>query len=483
MRVMEKKKPSLTVNSILNIMKQCCSIIFPLITFPYVSRVLGSENYGKYSVSNSIIYYFTLIGAFGISGYAIREGAKLKYDKEKWRIFANQIFSINIVTSITAIVLLILFLICNEMKIYNELLLIQGVAIIFNVLGSDWINAVFEDYKYITVRYVICQIISVVLMFALVRESTDYYKYAAIMTFASVGGNISNIFYVRRYVKLSFTLKMSWREHIQNIVYFFFNTLAIAVYVNSDIVILGYLRTESEVGLYTLAGRIYGLVKMLINAVITVSIPRVAYLSVQDPKKYLELSNKVLMALGTVLLPACVGLFCLSEEAMYIVGGTEYIGASITLKILCIAMFFAIGASFFSNIVLIVFNREKNVLLTTSIAAVLNIILNFGIIRLYGMEGAAITTVIAEFTYCILVCWSSRKYWNLRCSRKWIFVSIGGCLGIIVNCYLWNQIIINRWLFTIIAVATSTILYVVVLIIFKHPLLSLLVKHGCRRGK
>lgn len=469
---MNKSKDSLKKNSLLNIIKQCCSIMFPLITFPYISRILGSENYGKYSMSNSIIYYFILLASFGISNYAIREGAKIRNDKKRWEVFSNQIFSINIITSIFSLLLLLLLLQNNEIKKYERLLLIQSIIIIFNALGADWVNSVYEDYVYITIRYIVCQILSLFLMFLLVREKNDYYVYTAIMALASAGGNFLNIFYIRRYVKLKFTLKIDWKEHFSHIIYFFINSLAIAVYVNSDIVILGYLRTESEVGLYTLAGRIYSLLKMLINAIITVAIPRVAYLIAKDKKQYLEISNKIFLALFSILLPACTGLFCLAEEAMLIVGGEEYIAASNTLKILCVAMFFAIGASFFANVVLIIFNKEKIVLQATILAAFANIILNFGMIRYFGMEGAAITTVLAECIYCLIVCLESKMYWKYMFDKKCLLACCIGSIAIFINCNFLRSFNFGLWLFLVIVILTSVILYIGILTICRHPMIE-----------
>lgn len=120
------KNKSLKINAILNFIKQLCSVIFPLITIPYVSRILQSENYGKYNFGNSIISYFSLIAALGVSTYAVREGAKYRDDKEKITKFSREVFTINIISTIIAyIMLLIVLIIPSPLVIYRKLILLQ----------------------------------------------------------------------------------------------------------------------------------------------------------------------------------------------------------------------------------------------------------------------------------------------------------------------------------------------------------------------
>ena len=144
---MEEKKNSLKVNATLNIIKQVCAIIFPLITFPYVSRTLGVDMYGKINFSNSIVSYITLIAGLGVSSYAIREGARIRDDKVKFERFSNEVFSINIVSTIFSyIVLFFLILLWNKLDSYKSLILILSINVLLTTLGTDWINTVYEDF-------------------------------------------------------------------------------------------------------------------------------------------------------------------------------------------------------------------------------------------------------------------------------------------------------------------------------------------------
>ena len=155
-----KKKKSVGINAVLNIIKQCCAIIFPLITFPYASRVLGVENYGKVNFGTSIISYFTLLAGLGITNYAIREGARIRDNKENFSAFVNEVFTINVVTTLISYAALFLTLIFwDKLGSYRVLILIQSLSILFTTIGTDWINSIYEEYAYITIRYVIVHII------------------------------------------------------------------------------------------------------------------------------------------------------------------------------------------------------------------------------------------------------------------------------------------------------------------------------------
>lgn len=189
---------SIKVNAILSMIKQVCAIIFPLITIPYVSRILEADNYGKINFSSSIISYFILIAGLGISSYAIREGARIRDEKTTFTKFSNEIFSINILATVLSYILLVVVVfISTKLQQYKLLLFIQSFAIILNTLGADWINSVYEDYLYLSFRYILIQIISLIALFLFVHTPNDYVIYAIIYVFSSSGGNLFNCFYIR----------------------------------------------------------------------------------------------------------------------------------------------------------------------------------------------------------------------------------------------------------------------------------------------
>ena len=173
---------SIKRNTVYNAIKTLSSIIFPLITFPYISRVLLPENVGKINFGLSIVSYFTLIATLGITTYAVRECSAVRDDKEKLSDIASQIFSINIVTTIIAYVALAVTLLAyNKLENYRLLIVIQSLTIAATTLGADWLNTAMEDFRYITVRTVAFQFVSLVLMFVFVHKPEHYMRYAVII--------------------------------------------------------------------------------------------------------------------------------------------------------------------------------------------------------------------------------------------------------------------------------------------------------------
>ena len=206
---------NIKVNTILNIIKVCSTIIFPLITFPYVSRVLLPQNIGRVNICQSFVNYFSLVAGLGLSTYAIRECAEYRDEKDHLSVVASELFSINMITTVISYLLMALtLLIFREYDEYRSLILIEASVIIFATLGADWLNSAMEDFKYIALRTVAFQFISLILLFSFVKSTDDLFKYAIISVVSSSGANIANIIYRRRYCKIRFTLNIDWKKHL-----------------------------------------------------------------------------------------------------------------------------------------------------------------------------------------------------------------------------------------------------------------------------
>lgn len=153
------------MNAFLNGLRSVLNLLFPLITFPYVSRVLSVSGIGIYNFSNTYISYFILIAGLGIATYAIREGAKYRNDRRKIEEFSSQIFSINMIATVIAYVLLFAsLLIFKNLSNYVSCILIFSLQILFTTLGTEWIYTIYEDYAYITVRSIFFKVISIFLL-------------------------------------------------------------------------------------------------------------------------------------------------------------------------------------------------------------------------------------------------------------------------------------------------------------------------------
>ena len=273
------KKKSLGVNAFLNGLRSVLNLFFPLITFPYVSRVLSVSGIGIYNFSNTYISYFVLIAGLGIATYAVREGAKYRENNTKINDFASQIFSLNIISTIIAYLLLLMSLIVfKNLNRYVSCILIFSLQILFTTLGTEWVYTIYEDYAYITIRSIIFKIISIILLFLLVRKPKDYLIYAAITVFSAVGSNLLNFIHARKFVSIRLTTRTNWRYHLKPILVIFASAIAVTIYVSSDTTILGLLKNDYAVGIYSTSVKIYQIVESLLSAALTVRIPRLAFL-------------------------------------------------------------------------------------------------------------------------------------------------------------------------------------------------------------
>ena len=187
------------MNSILTMSQ----FIFPLITFPYVSRILLPIGTGKVSFATSVISYFAMFAQLGIPTYGIRACAKVRDNRKKLSKTAQEIFIINIIMSIIAYFVFILAL-CNVQRLNDEktLFIIVSLTIFFNAIGMEWLYKALEQYTYITIRSVIFKFIALIAMFLLIKQQSDYIVYGAISIFASSASNIFNFINVHKYIDL-----------------------------------------------------------------------------------------------------------------------------------------------------------------------------------------------------------------------------------------------------------------------------------------
>ena len=431
----ERKMPSLKINALLNSISSVMAIVFPLITYPYATRVLQAENLGKVNFASSTIGYFSLIAVLGITSYAAREGVQYRSDRRKLNQFCSELFTLNMFTSIVALVLLIgCWCIVPKLQEYTLLLVIYSMTIVFGTIGLSWLYTLEEDYLYITSRSILIQFVSLVLLFVFVKNKDDFYKYAAINAFANVGANIFNLFYCKRYIdlKICCDVKKIFR-HLKSCLIFFSSSLASSIYSNIDTTMLGFICGDYSVGIYSGAVKIYVMIKTLLSSITSVTMPRLTYYITHNQKEeYNLLISRIFKAMITLLLPVVVGLNVVSKEVTIILLGNGFKSAETVLRILAVAIFFAMFATVVNGCILLPNKKEKIVLKATIIAAVANLATNFIAIPLWRQNGAAITTVFSECIVFAIGWYSARGFVKIQSMRRTIITSCIGCTAIMM---------------------------------------------------
>lgn len=494
---MEKsmKTPSVQKNAILNLIKQMLYVAFPLLTFPYVSQILLEVNYGKYSFGMSIVSYVSLAATLGINAYAIREGARIRSNPEMLTHFAQEIFTISLITTLVAYVgLFVALVFWDKLFEYRTLILVQCSIVVFITLGADWVNQIFEDYQYMTVRYIVVKVISLICIYMFIKKKDDYILYACIISGSDILANLMNIFYVRRYVKLRPVLCCHFKKHIGPILVLAMNSLALTIYVNMAITMLGVYYSDSVVGVYSFASKIYGIAKSVLSAVVVVTIPRLSvYLGEGNRDAYYRLLNKVFKFSVAFMLPLIAGIFVLSREVILILGGENYIAGNLVLRILSIALLPVSIGNICSNGILIANRREKFCILATMVGIVISMFLNLLLIGSFGIEGAAFSTLISEIISCALaICFSKQYIGNaLNIDRDYLSIGVG-VLCIVVCCVVLRGCFDSTLMTVVSCVLVGGGVYGIILMVMRNSICQIVfnnsitkiitkrLKHSCK---
>ena len=378
-------------------------------------------------------------------------------------------------TLVAYILLIGSLLIFSNLRNYVTCILIFGLQIFFTTIGTEWLYIIYEDYQYITIRSIIFKIISVLLLFVLVRTPNDYLWYSAITVFASVGSNVLNFIHAKSICRIRLVKRTNWQYHLKPILIIFATSVAITLYVSSDTTILGLLKDDYAVGIYGVSVKIYTIVNGLISGLLMVTIPRLAMLiGKRRIKEYIHILQEVISSLSILGLPAAVGVVMLSKEIILIIAGKKYLDGILSLQIITWALIFSNFSTIFNQCVLIPVKRESKSLRNTIITGIINIGLNFVFIPLWSYNGTALSTVIAEFMVMTLNGWSARDYIGpivkSKKTIKNIIDSIIGCIGIILICVLLKIGVSSLMLRTILSIILSIGIYSAILIFLKDDM-------------
>lgn len=398
------KMSSVTKNSILNAIKSFSNLILPLITFSYTSRIIGSEGLGKVDFAKSYVNYFSILAMLGIINYATREAAKLRDNKKELSKFAHEILFINLCSLCVSYILFgVSLYFINKLKDYYVLLIVFSATIFLNVLGMEWLYMAEEDYGYITKRTIAFQVISLILTIFMVRDSNGIYSYAIIQVISSSGSYILNFIHSKKYISFAPARNYNCKKHIKSILKLFFMTVFVQIFTHLDMTMLGFLKNDYAVGLYSVAHKLSSVLSGVMIAITAVITPRIAYYNSCNNKKRVEnITYAAFNYLMMISLPACVGLFLLSPQIVLCFSGSKFMDAILTAKIMAFRVVLVPLNTFFIVHYSIPLGKENRTIFTVAVAAVCNFVLNMIVISVYSQNGAAVSTVIAESIELIL---------------------------------------------------------------------------------
>lgn len=427
------KVHSIRYNFIMNFLLTASNFIFPLITFPYVARVLGASGNGKVAFVASVANYFALVASLGIPTYGIRACAQARDDRNQLSKTVHELLTINSITTLIVIATYVVAVMTIP-KFAEEhvLFTINGVNIVLNLFGMNWLYQALEQYDYITTRSVLFKIISILLMFLLVHSSDDYVIYGAISVFAAAGSNVFNIVRSRKLISYHHLSDYNLKRHVRPIVLLSAQTLAVSIYANLDIVMLGFFRDATDVGYYNASMRVKSLLLSLVASLANVLLPRMSYYVKEGlHDEFLSLMGQALRFTTMLSAPLCVYFFCFAKYALLLLAGSEYLEAVPTLQAIVLAVLPNGLTGVLGIQVLVPLERESNLLVSVIIGAVCDFSLNLILIPLCGAFGAAIATTIAEISVFAVQAWYCN---DLLSSVQWKMASMRYVLAAVLSC-------------------------------------------------
>jgi O-antigen/teichoic acid export membrane protein len=454
---------SVKKNIFYNVVLSILNFLFPVITTPYISRILGVENIGLVNFATNYVEYFVLFAALGINHYGVREIAKYKGNKEKISIIFSELFLLNSIATIIATI-------CYFGSIYYisalhqdwEIFILIGFSLYLAPISIDWYFRGLENFKIITCRSIIIKFLSFFGLFLFVKQREDVIPYILLQVFSIIGAYILNFIYAKRE-----GLKITWKKnnlsiHIKPMMVFFFSTISIRIFTMFGTIMLGFLSSYEQVGFFTAPNKILIVVTSFFDAINASLIPRLAFNWRQNNNgANHDLLQKIFDINSLLIIPSAVGLCLLSSHFVPLFFGNEFLGSILPMQILSFKVIVAMLNSFFGKNILMTFGCENKYLIVIFLTALLSFFFNLYLIPKYGAIGASVTSVVSECFQIGLNLFLVYKFVKIRFYWRNMFIALIFTLPFFVFYFLCNRICGSNIQFLIGFVVVSFSVYMV----------------------
>ena len=446
-------------NFIYNIIYQILILIIPLITAPYLSRVVGAEGVGTYSYTYSIVYYFMLLTLLGVNNYGNRSIAKVRDDKKKLSKTFWSIYFFQLVMGIVMLILYLLYIYLFDNQ-YRLIALIQTLFIVSSILDINWLFFGLEEFKKTITRNSFVKVGNVVLIFLFVKESQDLWKYTLIMSGMTVLSQLILWNSVRK--KISF-VKISLKDiikHIKPNLVLFIPVIAVSLYKMIDKVMLGMMTNVNEVGFFENAEKITNIPMTLITALGTVMLPRMSNILAKGEKgkanDYITKSISFVMFLSFAM---CFGLIAIGYKFAPFYFGQEFQKTGILIILLAVTLPFLSFANVIRTQYLIPKERDKDYIISVSLGAIVNLVINIILIPKYASVGACIGTIFAEAIVAIYQTISVKNELNVKKYIKNALPFFIKAFVMLIAVYSFNYISMNTLLRLLLQLSLGCVIY------------------------
>ena len=379
-------------NYLYNLSYQILTIILPIITVPYVTRIFTSEDLGNYGFYNSIVSYFSLFAMLGIGIYGTKQiAAANDVSSTFWNIYVIQLIASILAISVYVIAIL------SVPQMRGIIPLILGIALFTKMFDISWLFAGKEDFKKITLRNTVVKVTGVLSIFTFIRSKEDLFLYVFLIVMFDFLGQVAMWIPAKKFIKRpSFNMKIM-KKNLHPIVLLFLPQIAISLYVVLDRTLLGLLGSYSDVGIYEQGQKLISILLTVVSSLGTVMVPRVANLLFERKDK--EAQNMVKFSFilyNLIIFPMIFGLIAINEVFVKFFLGKNFQDVKYVLYIIVFNIMFVGWTNILGYQVLVVRNKNKEFMLSTTIPAFVSVAVNIAVIPLLGYIGASITAVVVE---------------------------------------------------------------------------------------
>ncbi len=423
---------SVKVNYILNLINTGTQMLFPLITFPYVCRVIEADGIGQINFFQSIISYISLFTCLGIPMYAIREIARNRSDVVQMNRTAMEILLLHsMLTLVGYAIVAILCLTVPQIQVNIPLFLILSLTIFFTAIGCEWFYQGIEDFKYITIRGLIIKTVSVVLLFIFVKSKTDLLYYGCYTVFGVLGGNIFNFFRLRKYIHRENIIfsELHIKRHIKPVLKVFSFSVVTSIYLQLNTVLLGFLKNALAVGYFAAATKVMQMLLTMSACLGSVMMPRASHLIAENKEdEFNRLIQKSYDFTLAIALPMTIGLIFCAPSLIMALCGVKFEHSILPSQIIAPIILMVAISNVFGIQVLFPKGKINIVTLCCGIGAVADLILNLCLIPFFSYIGTSIAYLGAEVATTVSMYFIGRRYIPIIYFKKSHLTYALGCI-------------------------------------------------------
>lgn len=456
---------TLKKNVVFNYVNTITGLLFPIITFPYASRILLPEGIGVVNFQLSIINYIVLFTSLGIPLYAVKEIARCRENIEERNKTTLEILLLSFYLCLIGyVIVFVLGAFIPQINAYVQLFYVLSLTILFSGIGVNWFYQGIEDFKYITVRAVVVRLLAALSLFIFVKDENDLIAYGAITVGTTVGNNLINLIHLRAYIPLSSICKYKLEiiRHIKPTLRIFVLNLIISIYVNLNTIMLGFIDNEYAVGIYTAGNKIPHIILSIVSSMGVVLLPRCSNLvAVGKMDEFANVCRKAIRFICCLSIPFTVALILLATPIVYIFGGEDFIPAVNVVYFIAPVIIFISLTNIIGIQILYPLGKEKVVIYSTLAGAIANFILNIILIPFYSAIGAAVATLIAELAVLLYQIVVGKRYISFNLFDSYIFKYILLALLMAVGIISVLMFIPHIWVQFIVSFIVGSIIYAI----------------------